>query len=99
MHPPKSGGNNEILRCWVWYRAGGDLLRLILAQRAAERRALEEHAGTEGAGPEDGLPDGIPYPLPRIESTTDDGVRSHSSHGKDPETHVLYSIDSSNQRL
>ena len=34
-------------------RAGGDLLRLILAQRAAERRALEEHAGTEGAEPDD----------------------------------------------
>ena len=29
--------------------AGGELLRLILAQRAAERHALEEQASTEGA--------------------------------------------------
>lgn len=56
-------------------------MRLILAQRAAERRALEKHAGTEGAGQEDGPSDGVPYPLPRIESTTDDGVGLHSSHG------------------
>lgn len=64
----------------VLYRAGGDLLRLILAQQAAERRVLEEHAGTEGAGSDDGLLKGTPFPLPLMESATDDGVCSLSSH-------------------
>lgn len=58
--------------------AGGELLRLILAQRAAERCALEDQAGTEGAAPEDGSPDqwhGRALLMPGNDAALNDGVR------------------------